>query len=120
MKYMVMMFGEAASMLETQPTEWVREMIQFMHDLNDDLVKRGELVSAEGLTDGTEATTVRYENDAVVAGDGPFADSKQSIIGYWIVDVDSEQRAVDIARQVVGFTHGPIEVRRVAEGPPEV
>lgn len=120
MKYMVMMFGEAAAMMETQPREWIVEMIQFMKNVNEDLTRAGELVDAQGLVDGTQATTVRFENGAPVATDGPFAESKESMIGYWIIDVENESRAVEFASKIVAFTHGPIEVRQVAEGPPEV
>jgi hypothetical protein len=120
MKYMVMMFGDAATMMETRSPEWIREMIQFMQKVNEDLTQAGELVAAEGLSDGTTATTVRFENGAPVATDGPFAESKESIIGYWIIDVEGEPRAIDFAKKIVAFTEGPIEVRQVMDGPPEV
>lgn len=119
MKYMIMMFGEAATMLESQPTEWIREMIEFMGTLDRDLKDTGELVASEGLADGTQAKTVRFQDSSTVVTDGPFAESKESVIGFWIVDVESEARAVDIAQRVVAFTHGPIEVRQVMDAPPE-
>jgi len=120
MKYMIMMFGEAATMLETQPKEWIEKMIDFMHRLNQDLIEAGELVSAEGLADGTQAKTVTYRDGATVVTDGPFAESKESVIGFWIVHVEGEDRALEIATRVVDFTHGPIEVRQVMDAPPEV
>jgi hypothetical protein len=120
MKYMLMMFGDQASMMEMRSVEWIKEMIQFMSTVNDDLTDSGELVSAEGLVDATQAKTVRFEGDAVVPTDGPFAESKESLAGYWIVDVDSEKRALEIATHIVDFTHGPLEVRQIGEGPPEV
>jgi len=52
--------------------------------------------------------------------DGPFAESKESHIGYWLVDVESEARALGIATKVVAFTHGPIEVRQIGDAPPEM
>jgi hypothetical protein len=120
MKYMVMMFGEAAQMMETQTTEWIHEMIAFMGKVNEDLTAAGEMVDAQGLADGTQAKTVRFENGGPVATDGPFAESKESMIGYWIIDVESEARAVEFAKKIVAFTKGPIEVRQVMDGPPEV
>jgi len=120
MKYMIMMFGEAATMLETQPKEWIVEMIDFMHQLDQDLRDAGELVASEGLADGTQAKTVTYRDGRTVVTDGPFAESKESIIGFWIVDVEAGERALEIATRVVDFTHGPIEVRQVMDGPPEV
>jgi hypothetical protein len=120
MKYMIMMFGDQASMLEQRSVEWVREMIQFMHKLNADLTTSGELVSAEGLADATQAKTVRIQEGFPVVTDGPFAESKESLAGYWIVDVQDEARALGIASHVVAFTHGPIEVRQIGDAPPEL
>ncbi|MEA2641929.1 MAG: hypothetical protein QOF51_3323 [Chloroflexota bacterium] len=119
-KYMIMMFGSAADMMETQPREWIVEMIQFMRNLDADLRSSGELVYDEGLSDGSTAKTVTFKDGMPVATDGPFAESKESIIGFWIVDVESEARAIEIASHVVAFTHGPIEVRSIPGGPPEV
>lgn len=124
MKYMIMMFGDAATMMEQQPREWIVEMMAFMHKLNDDLTKSGELVDAQGLTDGGQAKTVRFQNGIPVATDGPFAESKESIIGYWIVDVESEARAIEIASRVVAVIGPagapPVEVRQIMAAPPEV
>ncbi len=120
MKYMIMMFGSAATMMETQPREWILEMIEFMHQLDEDLRNAGELVSSDGLADGTQAKTVTFQDGVTVVTDGPFAESKESVIGFWIVDVESQARAVEIASRVVAFTHGPIEVRQVMDAPPDL
>jgi hypothetical protein len=94
-------------------------MIAFMHQVNDDLAKAGELVAAEGLADASQAKTVRIQGGVPVATDGPFAESKESLAGYWIIDVESEERALEFASMVVAFTEGPIEVRQVMDAPPE-
>ncbi|MBA2308131.1 MAG: hypothetical protein H0W01_02245 [Pseudonocardiales bacterium] len=119
MKYILMMFGDQASMMETRSVEWIKEMIEFMGTVNDDLTNAGELVSAEGLADASQAKTVRYDGGIAVPSDGPFAESKESLAGYWIVDVESEKRALEIATHIVDFTHGPLEVRQIADAPPE-
>ncbi len=120
MKYMIMTFGSAEEGLATMGRDWMREMIRFMQKLDEDLRHSGELVSAEGLADGSTAKTVRFENGTAVPTDGPFAESKESLVGYWIVDVDSEARAIEIASRIVDFVKVPIEVRRVMDAPPEV
>jgi hypothetical protein len=119
MKYMVMMFGDQASMVEMKTPEWIVEMIAFMRQVNDDLSKAGELVAAEGLADASQAKTVRIQDGIPVATDGPFAESKESLAGYWIIDVESEQRALEFSSKIVAFTEGSIEVRQVMDGPPE-
>ena len=120
MKYMIMMFGDQSG-LERQPREWIVEMVGFMHTLNDDLTKSGELASAEGLADASQARTVRFQDGMPVVTDGPFAESKESLAGYWIVDVESEARALEIAARVVAFIGPagapPVEVRQIGAAP---
>jgi hypothetical protein len=124
MKYMLLMFGSAQTMMDTQSREWILEMIQFMHKFNEDVTKSGELVQAEGLADATQAKIVGFKNGIPVATDGPYAESKESLAGFWIVDVDSEARAIELASRVVAFIGPvgapPIEVRQIADAPPEV
>ena len=118
MKYLIMMFGDQATMIETRSTEWIRSMIGFMKDLDHELRDAGEYVDGQGLVDPTQAKTVRFESGAPVVTDGPFAESKESLAGYWIVDVQ-EDRALEIASRIVAFIEGPIEVRQIADAPPE-
>jgi hypothetical protein len=117
---MIMMFGSPSTMMEQRSRDWIQEMFQFMRTVNDDLTAAGELVAAEGLVDPSQARTITIQNGLPVATDGPFAESKESLAGYWIVDVESEARAIEIASRVVAFTEGPIEVRQIGAGPPEM
>ena len=120
MKYMIMMFGDQAGMLEERTREWIQQMIAFMHSFNDDLARSGELVHAYGLVDPTQAITVRFQDGVPVPTDGPYAESKESLAGYWIVDVESEARAIELASGVVAFIECPVEVRQVGDRPPEL
>ncbi|MDQ1710440.1 MAG: hypothetical protein QOG49_1825 [Frankiaceae bacterium] len=119
MKYMLMMFGSQADMMASASPDWVAEMITFMVAFDDELRSAGELVIAEGLADGTEAKLVRHGDGGPMTTDGPFADAKESLIGFWIVDVDTPQRALDIAAQVAVYS-GVVEVRQVMDAPPQV
>lgn len=119
MKYMIAMFGSASEMGETQSPDWIREMIDFMIGLDRSLRESGEMVFNEGLTDGSLGKTVRLKDGQPVATDGPFAEAKESIIGFWIVDVASEARAIEICGQIAKYS-GVVELRPVAAGPPEV
>lgn len=121
MKYMLMMFGDSATMMETKPKEWIAEMIEFMTNIDVELRTSGELVSEEGLADATVAKTVRVKDGKATPTPGPaFADPKESLIGYWVVKVDDEARAIEIASNVAEFIDAPVDVRPVMEGPPEV
>jgi len=119
MKYMIMMFGDQASLVETRSREWIVEMIAFMTKVNEDLAAAGELVAAEGLADASQAKTVRIQNGIPVATDGPYAESKESLAGYWIIDVENESRALEFTSKIVAFTGGATEVRQVMDAPPE-
>ncbi len=119
MKYIIMMFGDQNTMMETRSQEWIRDMIGFMNDMDKEIHDAGEFVDGQGLVDPSEAKTVRLENGVPVATDGPYAEAKESLAGWWIIDAD-EARAIDIASRCVAFTEGPVEVRQVADAPPEV
>jgi hypothetical protein len=118
MKWMILMFGDQATMVETRTPEWIREMIRFMTDMDEELRSSGERVDAQGLADPTQAITVRFQGGAPVPTDGPFAEAKESLAGYWIVE-STKERAIEIASKIVAFIEGPIEVRQVMDAPPE-
>jgi hypothetical protein len=120
MKYMILTFGDQATMLQERSLTWVREMIRFMTALVDDLKSSGELVIGEGLADASVAKTVRFQAGVPVPTDGPFAEAKEALAGFWIVDVESEARALEIAARIVAFIERPIEVRQVMAEPPEL
>jgi len=119
MKYLIALFGDQATMVETKSTEWIKEMIRFMGELDHELADSGERVDSVGLVDPTQAKTVRFVQGALVATDGPFAEAKESLAGYYLVDVESEARALEIASKIVGHIHEPVEVRQLADAPPE-
>jgi hypothetical protein len=119
MKYMLMMFGDAETMMLDRSPDWVREMIAFMDSFNAELVESGEMVTAEGLAFPSEAKTVSLVDGQVVVTDGPFAEAKESLAGFWILDVKDEARAIERASQVLPYAQ-KVELRAVAAGPPEV
>ena len=129
MKYMLMMnYGGEDPPIHTWPAKDVRAHIQFMLDFNQRLSEAGELVDAQGLSGPEQAKIVRASQQGPPAiTDGPFPESKELLAGFWIVDVDSERRAIEIAAEAsaapgMGGTRMsiPIELRPVMSAPPEV
>ena len=128
MKYMLMMHaprGTGDYQINNWSPEDFQAHIQFMIDLNADLTKSGELVGAEGLAPPAEARIVRAGSNGVPAvTDGPFAEAKEFLAGYWIVDVETPERAHEIAAKA-STAPGPggaplsipIEVRQVMSAP---
>jgi hypothetical protein len=118
-KYVLMMFGDADTMMVEQPTEWVREMIAWMDEFNAELTASGELVTARGLAFPREAKTVSLVDGQVVVTDGPFAESKEALAGFWILDVRDEARGIELASRVVRWA-GRVELRASPDQAPEV
>lgn len=118
MKYMIMMLGDQSTMMEVRTREWILDMIDFMGKIGTELAESGELVDNRGLADPSTAKVVRISGGVPVPTDGPYAEAKESLAGYWIVDVVDEARALEIAAKVVDFTKEPIEVRQVMDEPP--
>jgi hypothetical protein len=128
MRFMLMM-NTPAGTGDYQINEWspadFKAHIDFMHDLNKELKGAGELVGAEGLTPPGEAKIVRAtKNGGPPVTDGVFPETKEFLAGFWIVDVDTAERAYAIAGKA-STAPGPggapllmpIEVRQVMQAP---
>lgn len=123
MKYILMMNGTKAGVDGYRA--WSQRDIQahfaFLKALNKDLSESGELVANEGLAAPHQAMLVRAgEDGAPPITDGVFPEAKEFLLGYWIVDVESPERAYEIAARLSGGPGPggarlsmPIEVREV-------
>ena len=114
MKYMIMMFGGLGAATQDRSAEWIASMHELLMKLDTELKESGECVASDALVDPSQARTVRFTGGAPVPTDGPFAEVKESLAGYWILDVD-EERALQIASRVVAYTEYPMEVRRIMD-----
>lgn len=129
MKFMLMM-NAPRDTGDYQINQWTPEAfnahIRFMKDLNRDLTRSGELVDGQGLAPPGRAKIVRFGGgSAPVVSDGPFAETKEFLAGYWIVDVEKPERAYEIAAKASSAPGPdgkplviPIEVREVLGAPP--
>lgn len=83
--------------ITTWPRKDVEAHIAFMMDLNCKLIESGEFVTAEGLAFPDQAKLVRAGTGGRPITDGVFPESKEFLAGYWIIDVESPERAYEIA-----------------------
>jgi hypothetical protein len=84
--------------------------------LDEELAASGELIVSEALADPSAATRVAVQDGRTVTTDGPFAEAKELLAGFYLVDCDSHQRAVEIAARVPGMAElGLVEVRPVVD-----
>lgn len=127
MRFMIMMHaprGEGDWQINNWSPEDFKRHMGFMRDLNIELHKSGEWVSGEGLSSPAEAKLVRAAKDGTPITDGPFAESKEFLAGYWMVSVESAQRAYDLAARISAAPgrsgeplYMPVEVRQVMDAP---
>ncbi len=127
MKYMLMMNtpGGGPYQVSSWPTQDLHRHIQFMKDFGERLQASGELAGADGLAGPDQAKLVRAGSDGRPITDGIFPESKEFLAGFWIVDVESPERAYEIAAEA-SAAPGPggkplnlaIEVRQVMSAPP--
>jgi hypothetical protein len=80
-----------------------------------ELTATGEYVGSEGLGHPVMSATVRKTPDGVVATDGPFAELKEVLASYAVIDVASRERAIEIAAQIVAVLGEPIEIRPIMD-----
>jgi hypothetical protein len=128
MKYILMMANSKSDCdpIGTWPKKDIQAHIAFMISFSKSLGGSGELVSAEGLAMPDQAKLVRAGKDGAPITDGVFPESKEFLAGYWIVDVESPERAYEIAARASAAPgpggvplNMPIEVRQVMSGPPD-
>ena len=120
MKYIVMMFGDQATMAEMRSRRMDRRD-DLVHDEGQRRSRRaGEFVAAEGLADASQAKTVRIRGRgrrSRPTARSPSRRSRSPATGS--STSRTRQRALDFASHIVAFTGGPTEVRQVMDGPPE-
>jgi hypothetical protein len=81
----------------------------------EEMGPRGVLQTGERLRPTTDATTVRVRDGEVLTSDGPFAETKEQIGGFYLVDCKDLDEAIEVAAKIPGARHGTIEVRPIWE-----
>ncbi len=102
----------------TPPAEGVAKMMRF----NEELAKAGALIALDGLHPSSKGARVKFAGGKPLATDGPFAESKEVIGGYWMIQAKSKEEAVNWAKRVPASEGDVIEIRQVFEAsdfPPE-
>jgi hypothetical protein len=127
MKYILMMNtpGGGPYQINSWSKQDIEAHMSFMRNLNRKLRAAGELAGAEGLSGPDQAKLVRAGANGEPITDGVFPETKEFLAGYWIVDVDSPERAYAIAAEASAAPgpggvplRMPIEVRQVLSGLP--
>ena len=111
MRFMVIVKANPESEAGVLPsTEILSEMTKF----NEELVKAGVMLAGEGLQPSSEGARVRFEGKKRTVIDGPFAETKELIAGFWLWQVRSRDEAIEWLKRAP-FQEGEVELRQVFE-----
>jgi hypothetical protein len=111
MKYMMLVYFEEKAIDEKEREDCYQESIQLTHDLN----AKGQFLAAAPLYPTSTATSVRVRDGKRVVTDGPFAETREHLGGYYLVDARDLDEAIGIAARIPGARFGTVEVRPVIE-----
>lgn len=114
MKYLCLAHEEEAPFHRMSPEEW-RSLREETLDYVAELREKGILLDARPLRSAASAVTVRVRDGSVTVTDGPFAETKEQVGGYFLIEVDSLEEALNVASRWPGARIGSIEVRPVDE-----
>jgi hypothetical protein len=122
MRFMMLMIPkgyEAAAPGTMPPADAVAAMMKYNESLRD----AGVLITLDGLHPPSTGARVTFDGGKPVVTDGPFAESKEVLGGYWMIEVKSRQEAIDWAKKCPASANEIIEIRQVqemADFPPDV
>ena len=115
MRFMVMALATKESEAAPPPTP---EAFAAMQQYNEELVKAGILLAAEGLTGSADATRVRFSGDERIVIDGPFTEAKELIAGFTILQVKSKEEAIEWVKRAPNGSstgEGVVEIRKLMD-----
>jgi hypothetical protein len=114
MKYMLIMRADDTAMAAMAAGEIdFEQVIEQMGRFNEEMINAGVLVAAEGLDDAANGVVVDYSHEPPLVTDGPYGETKELFGGYWIVDVVSQEEAVEWAKRVPAGPGVKTEIRRI-------
>lgn len=112
MKYALLIYYDEAAAATATPEEQAQtfqDYAKFTESINE----RGINLGGEALRDTSSATTVRVRDGEVATTDGPFAETKEALAGFYLVDVPDLDEAIAIAAELPGSWYGSVEVRPI-------
>ena len=117
MKYLLLIYGEETN--EQVPEEVMAGVMDAYAAFSREIVERALYKGGEALEPTSTATTVRVRDGRTLTTDGPFAETKEALGGYYLIDAKDLDEAIEVAAKIPGATTGSVEVRPVWEIPAE-
>jgi hypothetical protein len=117
-KYILLIYQNPAAW-ESVPDEERNQVMNEAGEIWQELTESGEAIGGEGLAPVSATKTVRVRDGVAAVTDGPFIEAKEQLAGYCLVDVASEERAVEIAKRWPDARYWAMEVRPLLAPPDE-
>jgi hypothetical protein len=114
MKYLCMIF-EDESIWPAMSPDTAGKMLSEYGALTEDIKKSGQYISGAQLQPSTTATTVRVRNGKMLSTDGPFIETKEQLVGFYLVEARDLNEAIAIGARIPSARHGVVEVRPLVE-----
>ena len=114
MKYMLMIYGNEAAMDAARKAD-IQQIMGAYGAYTDALKKAGAFIAGDALQPSTAATTVRVANGKSQVLNGPYAETREQLGGYYLIDVPDLDAALSWAARCPGASHGVMEVRPLRE-----
>lgn len=117
-RYMLLIWEAGDPEAEVDPVLQQKEMDAYAA-FTQEVVDRGLMRGGDPLSVPATATTVKAQGDQVLTTDGPFTETKEWLAGYYLIECNDLDEAIEVAAKIPAAAHGAIEVRPIAELPPE-
>ena len=116
MHYLLLIYGQESAAAQMSQEAAAQEIAAY-NAFTEEAMKSGAMVSGNVLMPTNTATTVRVRDGKVLTTDGPFAETKEQISGYYVMKCNDLDEAITLAAKIPGAAYGSIEVRPVMEFP---
>ena len=114
MQYMLLIYGDESAAPETTTPEQTQAMMQPWLDYGEWLSSEGLMKAGDALQPTATATTVTNATGEALVTDGPYAETKEQLGGYYLIDAPDIDKAIEAAKRCPGAQFGKIEIRPVA------
>lgn len=111
MKYMLLVYGDESALTEAERAECYEKSTALTHTLNE----KGQYLAASPLQPVRTATSVRVRSGKRLITDGPFAETREQLGGYYLIDVENLDEAIEVASRIPGAAFGTVEIRPLVE-----
>jgi hypothetical protein len=118
MQYALLIYADEAGWEEAQDSERAAMLAQYV-ELARDLRARGQLLGGEELCPVATATSVRVREGDTIVSDGPFTETKEALGGFYLIEAESLDEAIEWASRIPAAKRGTIEIRPLVPGPGE-